>query len=162
MAFIGKKNQDGSFWEPGTGDRVCSDHFISKAKSDVPNDPEYVPSVQVVQDLGRDQAKPCHDQANHLWVNNDAIARFERIKHRHSMQQANEKDRRLQADELHRDLQIVNHDHTYCSNKNNPTQPALVVTETEWQKEGMKKVYSTGIPCEVGKLVNNTSICTYK
>ena len=67
------------------------------------------------------------------------------------MQQANEKDRSLQADELHQNIQIVNHDHTYSSNKSNLTQPALVVTEAEWQREGMKKVYSTGIPCEVSE-----------
>ena len=113
LAFIGRKNQDGSFWEPGTGDRVYSDHFISKMKSDVPNDMDYVPSVQVVQDLGRNQTKPSRDQTNYSWANNNAVACFERIKRRHSMQQANKRDRSLQADELHRNLQIVNHDHTY-------------------------------------------------
>ena len=97
----------------------------------MPNDPDYVPSVRVVQDLGRDQAKPSYYQTNHSWVNNDVITHFEQIKRCHTMQQANEKDRRLQVDELHCNLQIVNHDHTYSSNKNNPTQPALVVTETK-------------------------------
>ena len=65
LAFIGRKNQDGLFWKPGTGDRICSDHFISKMKSDVPNNLDYVPSVHAVQYLGRDQAKPSHDQMNH-------------------------------------------------------------------------------------------------
>jgi len=27
--FIGRKNPDGTPWKPGTGDRVCSNHFIS-------------------------------------------------------------------------------------------------------------------------------------
>ena len=31
-------------WKPGEGDRLCSEHFISKKKSDIPNSPDYVPS----------------------------------------------------------------------------------------------------------------------
>ena len=30
----------GSPWQPGSGDRVCSDHFISKRKSDLPSSPD--------------------------------------------------------------------------------------------------------------------------
>jgi len=29
LAFIGRRNKDGSAWKPGKGDRVCSDHFTS-------------------------------------------------------------------------------------------------------------------------------------
>ena len=150
LAFIGRRNEDGSPWEPGTGDRVCSDHFLSKKKSDLSTNPDYIPSVRSAQDV------PC--------VNEGAVARFERLERRHSTQQANEKEKKLQTDELHRNVQIVNHDHTYCSNKSNsPTQPALVVTETERQHDDTKKVYSTGIPCEVGKLVNKLRyVCMYK
>ena len=82
--------------------------------------------------------KPSHDQTNYSWVNNDAVIRFKHIKHCHSMQQVNEKNRRLQTNELHCNLQIVNLTltiHTYHSDKNNLTQPALVVTESEWQKK---------------------------
>ena len=43
----------------------------------MPNDLDYVPSVQVVQDLGRDQVKTSRDQMNHSWVNNNAVAHFE-------------------------------------------------------------------------------------
>ena len=32
-------------WKPGEGDRLCSEHFVSKKKSDLPNSPDYVPSV---------------------------------------------------------------------------------------------------------------------
>ena len=32
-------------WKPGDGDRVCSEHFVSKKKSNLPNSLEYVPSV---------------------------------------------------------------------------------------------------------------------
>ena len=30
LAFIGRRNKDGLPWEPGTGDRVCSGHFLLK------------------------------------------------------------------------------------------------------------------------------------
>ena len=150
LAFIGRRNEDGSPWKPGTGDQVCSNHFLLKKKSDLSTNLDYIPSVRSAQDVP--------------YVNEDAVARFERLKCRHSTQQANEKEKKLQMDELHRNVQIVNHHHTYCSNKSNsPMQPALVVTETEWQHDDTKKVYSTGIPCEVGKLVNKLRyVCMYK
>ena len=145
LAFIGRKNEDGSSWKPGRGDLVCSDHFLSKRKLDLPTNPDYVPLVRAVQDI------PC--------VNEGAVARFEHLKRRHSTQQANEKEKNLRVNELYRNIQVVNHDHTYCPNKNSDlTQPvaALVVTETEWQKDSVKNVCPTaaGIPCEVSKLVN--------
>ena len=79
VGIIGRKNEDGSSWKPGRGDRVCSDHFLSKRKLDLPTNPDYVPSVQAVQDI------PC--------VNQGAVARFECLKRRHSTQQANEKEK---------------------------------------------------------------------
>ena len=45
LSFICRRNQDGTPWEPGDGDRVCSQHFLSGSKSNVPTDPDYVPSV---------------------------------------------------------------------------------------------------------------------
>lgn len=45
VAFVGRKNPDGTTWQPGKDDRLCSDHFISKKKSDIPTNPDYVPSV---------------------------------------------------------------------------------------------------------------------
>ena len=73
----------------------------------------------------------CTQDVPHM--NGGAVAHFEHLKHRHSTQQANEKVRKLQDDELHRNIQLVNHDHTYCSKskRNNLTQPALVVVETK-------------------------------
>jgi len=46
LAFVSRKNPDGSPWQPGKGDRICSDHFISRKKSDIQNSPDYVPSVK--------------------------------------------------------------------------------------------------------------------
>ena len=85
-------------------------------------------------------------------MNEDAVACFKRLECCHSTQQVNKKVKKLQGDELHRTIQLVHHDHTYCSNKrNNPTQPALVVVETEREYGDTRK----GIPCEVGKFVNS-------
>ena len=47
LAFISRRNEDGSAWEPGKGDRVYSDHFISRKKSDLPTSPDYVLSIPV-------------------------------------------------------------------------------------------------------------------
>ena len=46
VAFVSHQNEDGSPWQPGDGDRICSDHFILKKKSVIPNNPDYVPSIQ--------------------------------------------------------------------------------------------------------------------
>ena len=45
VAFVSCRNADGSSWQPSDGDHICSDHFVSKEKFDVPSDPNYVPSV---------------------------------------------------------------------------------------------------------------------
>ena len=45
VAFVSRRNTDGSPWQPSDGDQICSDHFVSKEKSDVPSDPNYVPLV---------------------------------------------------------------------------------------------------------------------
>ena len=45
ICFVSRQNPDGTPWKPVEGDRLCSEHFISKKKSDLPNNPDYVPSV---------------------------------------------------------------------------------------------------------------------
>lgn len=47
VAFIYRRNPDGSHWQPSTGDLMCSDHFIFRRKSDLPSFPDFVPSVQM-------------------------------------------------------------------------------------------------------------------
>ena len=39
VAFVSRRNADGSPWQSSDGDHICSDHFVSKEKSDVPSDP---------------------------------------------------------------------------------------------------------------------------
>ena len=45
MAFLCLPPKSCTPWEPGNGDRVCSQHFLSGSKSNVPTDPDYVTSV---------------------------------------------------------------------------------------------------------------------
>ena len=45
IALVARRNPDGSSWQPSSGDRVCSDHFISKRKSDLPSSPDFMSSV---------------------------------------------------------------------------------------------------------------------
>ena len=85
------------------------------------------------------------EKPNHHQVNKDAVARSERLKRRPSIQQANEEDRKLQTDEFHHYCRAINHDHTYCSKtSSNPTsnltQPALAVSVTECQQDGIKNL----------------------
>lgn len=47
LSFVARQNADGSSWKPGPGDRLCSCHFISGKKSNLPSNPDYVPSVHV-------------------------------------------------------------------------------------------------------------------
>lgn len=44
ISFVSRQNMDGMPWKP-EGDRLCSEHFTSKKKSNLPNNPDYVPSV---------------------------------------------------------------------------------------------------------------------
>ena len=84
LVFIGRRNEDGLPWEPGTGDLVCSDYFLSKKKSNLFTNPDNIPLVWSTQDVPH--------------VNEGAVARFEC---HHSTQQANEKEKKLQKNKLH-------------------------------------------------------------
>jgi len=71
-AFVSCKNSDGSAWQLGNGDRICSEHFITGKKSDLYTNPDYVPSIQT-KNL---QAAEC----------NVALSRFERASHHAKLQ----------------------------------------------------------------------------
>ena len=47
IAFVSHKNSDGSAWEPGNEDRICSQHFIKGKKSDLYTNPNYVPATDL-------------------------------------------------------------------------------------------------------------------
>ena len=35
VSFVSRQNADGSPWKPGEGDRLCSEHFISKNRNPI-------------------------------------------------------------------------------------------------------------------------------
>lgn len=69
IAFVSRINPDGSPWEPGDGDRVCSCHFISGIKSNVSTNPDCVPSVRPDTDNAKDSGTA-------------SLSRFERAQRR--------------------------------------------------------------------------------
>ncbi|XP_033230617.1 uncharacterized protein LOC117181760 isoform X2 [Belonocnema kinseyi] len=42
---IGKKNPDGSLWQPSVNSRICSQHFVGNKKSEHPHSPSYNPTI---------------------------------------------------------------------------------------------------------------------
>ena len=59
----------------GDGDRICSDHFILKQKSDIPINPNYVLSIQ----------SPCSSESPSQMQERDQLSRFERSQRRSRM-----------------------------------------------------------------------------
>ena len=51
LAFVYRKNTDGPSWQPGDGDCICSDHFLSGRKLESPGSPDYMPLVHPHQIL---------------------------------------------------------------------------------------------------------------
>ena len=109
-----------STWQPGSGVCVCSDHFISRKKSDLPGLPDFVPSIQTkTLELTR-----C------LSHSEDSFCRFLRARCRARMQEQcskeSEKNRRaaeLKQAQLNTIQRAFTHDHTYAS--------SLVASERE-------------------------------
>ena len=80
VAFVSRQTADGSPWQPKDGDRICSDHFILKQKSDIPSSPDYVPSIhsqRVTEAIG-EEVEEAVDQVSDL----KRLDRFERIQER--------------------------------------------------------------------------------
>ena len=104
IAFVSRKNSDGSAWEPGNGDRVCSKHFITGKKSDLFTSPDFVPSIQV------NNSRPTECNA--------ALARFERAGRRAKLQterRRQEEQNTLKDEELICcTVRAFDNDHTYA------------------------------------------------
>ena len=73
IAFVSRRNSDGSPWKPAEGDRICSHHFVTRQKSETPSDPDYVPLVYP-------QSKEENGSASDASVS--SVARFQRAQHR--------------------------------------------------------------------------------
>ena len=131
LAFIGRKNPDGTPWKPGTGDRVCSDHFISGKKSNDPLDPDYAPSKKCDNSDSDDKSDESEDEKM-----DKNVACYNRVKRRHEIQATRGKECRLEEDIRKQAIQGTIHDHSYCRERNNAPAEAvteLVLTEVEWQ-----------------------------
>ena len=98
LAFVSRQNPDGSLWEPGDGDRVCSFHFTSGEKSNIPSNPDYVPSV----------LPGCDDVKG---MGNTSLSRFERAQHRSSLRTCMEEQLVVQHEELQQRLGTFYYDH---------------------------------------------------
>ena len=104
IAFVSRKNSDGSAWEPGNGDRVCSEHFITGKKSDLFTSPDFVPSIRV--------------KNSRTTESNAALARFERANHRAKLQteRRRQEERNTSKDEelIRCTVRGFDNDHTYA------------------------------------------------
>ena len=73
---VGRMNADRSPWSPNDNSRLCSKHFISGSKSNIPTNPDFIPTV----DMPGVKAKTTSD-----------VARYDRAKARaHRTDQVNE------------------------------------------------------------------------
>ena len=131
LAFINHRNEDGKPWIPGNGDRVCSDHFISRKKSDIPTNPDYIPSVPVAEERRADLA----------------CARFERAQRRDMQKKDKEREAEQRILVHQQNVLALHHDHDY----------GVKVGKSEELIEELPReihdttVYEVGIPVEVGK-----------
>lgn len=174
VAFVSRKNVDGTPWKPGSGDRVCSEHFVTGKKSDVFNTPNYVPSIQA-------------NNPETIKESNAAMVRFQRVSHRSKLQE--ERRKQLERDTLalreateQRELMLrrcqyaFNNDHTYATQQSKtvitdlssvqcqgssilletlfvqPGEITMMSTEVQSEKEHAEEDNSnTSIPAEIGK-----------
>ena len=97
LAFINRRSENGKPWIPGNGDRICSDHFISRKKSDIPTNPDYIPSISV-EEVRR---------------NGLACARFERAQRRDKQKRDKEREAEQCAISHQQKLRAFHHDHNY-------------------------------------------------
>jgi len=101
-----EKNPDGMPRKPGTGDRVCSDHFISGKKSNDPLSPDYVPSKKCENPDYEDKSDESEDEK--------MDESYKRVKHRHAVQAMHEEECRLEEDIRKQAIRGTSHDHPYC------------------------------------------------
>ena len=167
VAFVSRKNTDGTPWKPGSGDRVCSVHFVTGKKSDVPNSPNYVPSIEA-------------SNPDTIKESNAAMVRFKCASHRSKLQE--ERRRQSKRDVLalheatkqkelmlHRCLNAFNNDHAYatppstnadllslqCQSDSILYQPdgsSMRSVEVHSENDYIEEInYSTSIPVEISK-----------
>ena len=109
ISFFSQINSNGTPWKPGEEDRLCSEHFVSKKKSNLPNNPDYVPSVYPETIAKKSGCVP----------NVSSLARFVRAQRRSATNEmerlTNEKDEERRFLFAQRSLKAFKNDHgSYC------------------------------------------------
>ena len=149
VAFVSRQNEDGSPWQPGDGDRICSDHFILKKKSDIPNNPDYVPSIQ----------SPCSSEGPERVPEKDQFSRFERSQRRSRMLADQQESQQLQIinDSIAYTIaqKAFQHDHKWYCKGSSSHGASYEVSEVS-MSPGQSCSYNEAIeemtiPVEVGK-----------
>ncbi|XP_065914421.1 uncharacterized protein [Dysidea avara] len=147
IAFVSRKNSDGSAWKPGKGARVCSEHFITGKKSNVYTNPDYVPSIKA--------KKPRTAECN------ATLSRFERASRRAKSQterrRKEERDalelRRAEEEKNRRSIRGFNNDHMYID-----PYTRQVENGEESREEPLMEDCIIGAELEVAELVDDTSL----
>ena len=159
VAFVSRRNEDGSTWQPRDGDRICSDHFILKQKSDLPSNPDYVPSI--LSRRGTESSGEEVEEALDHTGDQKRLKRFERAQQRRK--KATEWER-LQRIEQERDAayhkraqKAFVHDHgCYC--KPIEAKPISTCIESLCSPDRLNFARAIDkeltIPVEVGKFVS--------
>ena len=117
LAFVCRQNQDGTPWEPGDGDRVCSMHFLSGSKSDVSTDPDYIPSVKTSSNKSRVDVSS----------DSSAVARFQRLQRRSMAAETALAEAEAMEKQRKRLLSAVMHDHGSLTRHDSERQEELIV-----------------------------------
>ena len=109
ISSVSRQNTDGTPWKPGEGDCLCSEHFVSKKKSDLLNSPDYVPSVYPKNLVKKSS---CASNAS-------SLARFERAQRRSTTSEmerlATQREEESNILFVQRALKAFKNDHgSYC------------------------------------------------
>ena len=156
ISFVSRQNADGTPWKPGEGDRLCSEHFVSKKKSDLPNSPDYVPSV-----YPETLAKKSSCAANA-----SSLARFERAQRRSTTSEmerlATEREEETNILFVQRALKAFKNDHgSYCKASTELPHEAVeqvVVCQPGRLSSSGAEQQSLSIPAEAGKILTTGDV----
>ena len=155
ISFVSGQNEDGTPWKPGEGDCLCSEHFASKKKCDLPNSPDYVPSVYP-ETIAK---KPS------CIASVSSLARFERAQRRSATNEMdrleNEKEEESNFLFIQRALKAFKNDHgSYCkASTEQPCKPVephveqVVICQPGRLSSSGVEQQSICIPAEVGKIL---------
>ena len=142
-------------WKPGEGGRLCSEHFVSKKKSNLPNNPDYVPSVYP-ETLAKSSCA----------ANASSLAHFEWVQWRSTTSEmewlATEREEESNILFVQRALKAFKDDHgCYC--KASTEQPCeaveqVVVCQPNRLSSSGAEQQSLCIPAEAGKILTTGDV----